>query len=42
VAAINDTEDAIRAAVPTATVIYLEPDLVRSDHPDLPHDATPS
>ncbi len=42
VAAINDTEDAIRAAVPTATVIYLEPDLVRSDHPDLPHDDTPS
>jgi cation diffusion facilitator family transporter len=47
VAAINDTEDAIRAAVPTATVIYLEPDLVRSDHPDLHHpdthqDDTPS
>ncbi len=42
VAAINDTEDAIRAAVPAATVIYLEPDLVRSDHPDLPHDDTPS
>ena len=35
VAAINATEDAIRAAVPAATVIYLEPDLNRSDHPDL-------
>ncbi len=35
VAAINDTEDAIRAAVPAATVIYLEPDLHRPDHPDL-------
>ncbi len=35
VAAINSTEDAIRAAVPSATVIYLEPDLHRSDHPDL-------
>ena len=35
VAAINATEDAIRAAVPTATVIYLEPDLHRADHPDL-------
>ena len=33
--AINRTEDAIRAVVPEATVIYLEPDLVRSDHPDL-------
>ena len=41
VAAINDTEDAIRAAVPTATVIYLEPDLVRSDHPDLPQPGLP-
>jgi cation diffusion facilitator family transporter len=36
VAAINGTEDAIRAAAPTATVIYIEPDLLRSDHPDLP------
>ena len=35
VAAINTTEDAIRAAVPDATVIYLEPDLHRADHPDL-------
>ena len=35
VAAINSTEDAIRAAVPAATVIYLEPDLQRTDHPDL-------
>ncbi len=35
VAAINATEDAIRASAPAATVIYLEPDLVRSDHPDL-------
>ncbi len=35
VAAINTTEDAIRAAEPAATVIYLEPDLHRADHPDL-------
>ncbi|MGB0113583.1 MAG: cation diffusion facilitator family transporter [Ilumatobacteraceae bacterium] len=35
VAAINTTEDSIRAAVPAATVIYLEPDLRRDDHPDL-------
>ena len=35
VAAINSTEDAIRASTPSATVIYLEPDLVRADHPDL-------
>ena len=35
VAAINSTEDQIRAAVPAATVIYLEPDVHRSDHPDL-------
>jgi cation diffusion facilitator family transporter len=35
VTAINATEDAIRAAVPAATVIYLEPDLHRPDHPDL-------
>jgi cation diffusion facilitator family transporter len=40
VAAINTTEDAIRAAVPTATVIYLEPDLRRDDHPDLVADDT--
>ena len=33
--AINSTEDAIRAAVPAATVIYLEHDLHRDDHPDL-------
>ncbi len=35
VAAIDATEDAIRAAVPAATVIYLEPDVHRTDHPDL-------
>ncbi len=35
VAAINATEDSIRAAVPDATVIYLEPDLHSADHPDL-------
>lgn len=35
VVAINATEDAIRAVVPAATVIYLEPDLHRTDHPDL-------
>ena len=35
VGAINTTEDAIRAAVPAATVIYLEPDVLRADHPDL-------
>lgn len=34
VAAINDTEDHIRAAVPAATIIYLEPDVLRDDHPD--------
>ena len=33
--AINSAEDAIRAAVPAATVIYLEPDLHRPDHPVL-------
>ncbi len=38
VAAINATEDAIRATTPSATVIYLEPDRVRADHPDLPTD----
>lgn len=35
VAALNATEDTIRSAVPAATVIYLEPDLRRPDHPDL-------
>lgn len=35
VAAINRTEDAIRAAAPTATVIYLEPDLHTTEHEDL-------
>jgi cation diffusion facilitator family transporter len=35
VASINGTEDAIRAAAPTATVIYIEPDLHSTDHPDL-------
>jgi cation diffusion facilitator family transporter len=41
VAAINSTEDAIRTAEPRATVIYIEPDLRRPDHPDLaaPDDA---
>jgi divalent metal cation (Fe/Co/Zn/Cd) transporter len=34
--AINVTEDSIRAAVPMATMIYLEPDLRRADHPDGP------
>ncbi len=34
VGAIDVTEDNIRAAVPEATIIYLEPDLHRSDHPD--------
>lgn len=33
VAAINQTEDAIRAGAPTATVIYIEPDLVSEDRP---------
>jgi len=42
VEAINTTEDAVRAAVPAATVIYLEPDLVRSDHPDLVADGDPA
>ena len=41
VAAINATEDRIRAAVPAATVIYLEPDLHRTDHPDLVEPADP-
>ncbi|MGA9277136.1 cation diffusion facilitator family transporter [Ilumatobacter sp.] len=40
VAAINATEDAIRAAAPTVTVIYLEPDILRADHPDLHADLT--
>lgn len=35
VVAINRTEDEIRAAAPTATVIYIEPDLHTTDHPDL-------
>ncbi len=42
VAAINATEDAIRATTPSATVIYLEPDRVRADHPDIPADTTSS
>ena len=33
--AINTTEDSIRENVPSVTVIYLEPDLHRADHPDL-------
>ncbi len=41
VSAIDATEDAIRAAVPAATVIYLEPDLLRADHPDLLAPADP-
>jgi len=36
VEAINATEARIRAAVPTATFIYLEPDIMRADHPDGP------
>jgi divalent metal cation (Fe/Co/Zn/Cd) transporter len=36
VEAINTTEDGIRAAVPEATIIYIEPDLHRDDHPDGP------
>jgi divalent metal cation (Fe/Co/Zn/Cd) transporter len=36
VAAINATEGRIRAVVPTATIIYLEPDIMRADHPDGP------
>jgi len=49
--AINATEDSIRAAVPvpgataatatTAPVIYLEPDIHRTDHPDLIAQADP-
>ena len=35
VRAINRTEDAIRASAPTATVIYIEPDLHSTEHPDL-------
>ena len=42
VAAINATEDAIRATTPAATVIYVEPDVLRSDHPDLIADETTS
>ena len=41
VAAIDATEDAIRAAVPAATVIYLEPDVFRTDHVDLVPPADP-
>ena len=41
VAAINSTEDAIRASVPAATVIYLEPDVHRIDHPELVASADP-
>ncbi len=38
--AVNNTEDRIRKAVPTATVIYLEPDQFSTGHPDLrPGDA---
>jgi cation diffusion facilitator family transporter len=32
--AIDDAEQRVRAAVPTARVIYLEPDLDRNAHPD--------
>jgi len=35
VAAVNTTEDTVRAAEPRVTVIYLEPDLHRADHPEL-------
>jgi cation diffusion facilitator family transporter len=34
--AINATEARIRAVVPAATIIYLEPDIMRADHPDGP------
>ena len=34
VAAVNRTEDTIRAAVPTVTVMYLEPDLHQADRQD--------
>jgi divalent metal cation (Fe/Co/Zn/Cd) transporter len=33
IAALNDAEDRIRAAVPTATLIYLEPDRFDADRP---------
>ncbi len=36
VSAIDATEDTVRAAVPAATIIYIEPDLHRDDHPDGP------
>ncbi len=36
VVAINGTEDAVREAVSAATMIYIEPDLHRDDHPDGP------
>ena len=42
VAAINRTEDDIRAVAPTATVIYIEPDLLTADHPDLQPDVQPA
>ena len=35
VAAVNATEDAVRAAEPRVTVIYLEPDLHSADHPEV-------
>ncbi len=39
-AAINEAEDAARSAVPVEQVIYLEPDIVDPEHPDLAGDAS--
>jgi cation diffusion facilitator family transporter len=38
-AAINRVEDAVRAVVPEAAVMYLEPDIYTRDHPELAADA---
>jgi len=40
VEALNATEDSIRERVPMVTVIYIEPDLHRADHPDLVSEPT--
>ena len=42
VAAINTTEDRVRAAVPAAQVIYLEPDIYNEAAADTPVDAAPT
>ncbi len=42
VAAVNATEDAVRLAEPRVTVMYLEPDLLSPDHPDLSDRADPT